>query len=193
MIEEWKIIPNSSNYAISNFGRVKRLEHKKWCKANNSFSLYKERILKLSNDNTKGYWRIRIWYGDKNVMESVHRLVAQAFIPNPDNLPQVNHIDTNKDNNYYLNLEWCTNLYNMQHAIENGLHLDRLKKIQGEKSHLNKYSEETIKRIPLLLERGLKLKEIAEELKIPISLISEVKGGRAWKHLNLFSPKIKNN
>ena len=53
---------------------------------------------------------------------SVHRLLAEAFIPNPDNLPQVNHIDGNKENNSLDNLEWCTSRQNLHHAMDNGLH-----------------------------------------------------------------------
>lgn len=67
----------------------------------------------------KGYKHVFLGYGD---CSKVHRLVAEAFIPNPDNKPEVNHIDGNKLNNSVENLEWCTRLENMQHAVRTGLH-----------------------------------------------------------------------
>ena len=77
-------------------------------------------ILKTQIDN-KGYRRIRVTINRKKMQFKVHREVAKAFIPNPDNLPQVNHIDGCKDNNKCDNLEWVTNKDNCHHAIKNGL------------------------------------------------------------------------
>lgn len=78
------------------------------------------RILKTQEDS-KGYHRIRVTICQVKMSFKVHREVAKAFIPNPDNLPQVNHIDGNKSNNAVSNLEWVTNRENAHHAIENGL------------------------------------------------------------------------
>lgn len=77
-------------------------------------------ILKTNKD-TKGYHRICVTVNRVKKSYKLHREVAKAFIPNPDNLPQVNHKDGNKDNNSVSNLEWCTNQQNALHAIENGL------------------------------------------------------------------------
>ena len=77
-------------------------------------------ILK-SNKDAKGYHRINITVNRNKRGYKVHREVAKAFIPNPNNLPQVNHKDGNKDNNSVSNLEWVTNQQNCHHAIENGL------------------------------------------------------------------------
>jgi hypothetical protein len=77
-------------------------------------------ILKSNKDN-KGYQRIRVTINRKKMSFKVHREVAKAFIPNPDNLPQVNHMDGNKSNNSVDNLEWCTNQQNVIHAVEIGL------------------------------------------------------------------------
>ena len=65
----------------------------------------------------KGYLRVSLSEGGKAKTHKVHRLVAKAFIPNPDNLPQVNHIDEDKTNNHVSNLEWCTNKHNVTHSI----------------------------------------------------------------------------
>ena len=78
------------------------------------------RILKTSIDK-KGYHRIRVTIEREKKSFKLHREVAKAFIPNPDNKPQVNHKDGNKNNNSATNLEWVTNKENSHHAIKNGL------------------------------------------------------------------------
>ena len=78
------------------------------------------RILKAQVDS-KGYLRIRVSINRIKKTIHLHRAVAKAFIPNPDELPQVNHKDGNKANNAVNNLEWCTNKQNARHAMENGL------------------------------------------------------------------------
>ena len=79
-----------------------------------------ERYLK-AQPNPKGYLVVRITVDKVKHSFKIHREVAKAFIPNPDNKPQVNHIDGNKNNNTVENLEWCTNEENTRHAIKNGL------------------------------------------------------------------------
>lgn len=78
------------------------------------------RVLKTQADN-RGYHRIRVTIERVKMSYRVHREVAKAFIENPDNLPQVNHKDGDKNNNSVSNLEWVTNRDNAHHAIENGL------------------------------------------------------------------------
>lgn len=77
-------------------------------------------ILKTQKDG-KGYHRVRVTVEREKYSFKVHREVAKAFLDNPDNLPQVNHIDGNKDNNDVSNLEWVTNKENAHHAIATGL------------------------------------------------------------------------
>lgn len=78
------------------------------------------RKLKPAKDK-KGYLRVGLTINGKLCTKKVHRLVAEAFIPNPDNKPCVNHINGNKDNNFVYNLEWVTYKENTKHAIDNGL------------------------------------------------------------------------
>jgi hypothetical protein len=70
-----------------------------------------------------GYARVSFYINGKVRNYPVHRLVASAFLPNPDNLPVVNHIDGNKLNNCVDNLEWCTYAHNVRHAVRTGLHV----------------------------------------------------------------------
>lgn len=72
------------------------------------------------DDNGCGYKRVTLYNGDIHKKCYRHRLVAEHFIPNPDNLPEVNHIDNNKSNNYYKNLEWCTRKNNKLHSMKKG-------------------------------------------------------------------------
>lgn len=110
MEEIWKDIEGYEGlYQVSNLGRVKSLE--RWRKGNTKPVLIKEKI-KIPRDNGRGYFITFLYKNNKQRNEYIHRLVAMAFIPNPDNLPQVNHKDENKANNCVDNLEWCTCKYN---------------------------------------------------------------------------------
>lgn len=72
-------------------------------------------------DNGRGYKQVFVFVRNKRYMRYVHRLVAECFVPNPDNAPEVNHKDGDKGNNSFDNLEWCTRSENQRHAIRMGL------------------------------------------------------------------------
>ena len=96
--EIWKDIKDYSNYMVSNLGRVKSLNYK---------NTDKEKILKPYK-NREGYLRVELSKNGNGKQYLIHRLVAEAFIDNPNNLPQIDHINTNKTNNRVCNLRWCT-------------------------------------------------------------------------------------
>lgn len=117
--EKWKDVDGYKGlYQVSNLGRVKSLERLK-NKGNHKEKVY-EKILKIAY-NHKGYPITYLYKNGERKTISVHRLVAIAFLSNPNNLPQVNHINGIKTDNRPCNLEWCTNEYNQKHAQENGL------------------------------------------------------------------------
>ena len=113
--EIWKDIKGFEGlYQVSNFGRVKSLD-KIVNGRNNKPVIKKGKILKQV-DLGQGYVVVCLRKELKNNQKFVHRLVAEAFIPNPNNLPQVNHKDENKKNNCVDNLEWCTAKYNANYG-----------------------------------------------------------------------------
>lgn len=125
--EIWKDIPNYEGmYQISNLGNVK--------------SIYKNGNTKiLTGGIKKGYRQVILVKNKKRKYASVHRLVAETFIPNPNNLPQVNHKDGNKSNNNVDNLEWCTQSENQIHAYKNGLQKPLYAKINPKAKKVKQY------------------------------------------------------
>ena len=108
--EIWKDIPNYEGlYQVSNLGRVKSLD-RKVLRKDGRINNIKGKMLKFYN--TRGYSYVDICKNSKYKKCKIHRLVAKAFIANPNNYPSVNHIDENKKNNSVSNLEWCTVAYN---------------------------------------------------------------------------------
>lgn len=114
MTEIWKDIEGYENlYQVSNLGRVKSLGNGNARNPN----FQKERIMK-ARDN-KGYLQVGLSKDGKKKRYQIHRLVAIAFIQNPNNLPQVNHISEDKTNNRVDNLEWCSAKYNINYGTRN--------------------------------------------------------------------------
>lgn len=154
--EIWKEIEGYSNYKVSDKGRVKSL-----------YKNGKEKLLKPSK-NKNGYLRVTLTKDHKVKHIFIHRLVAQAFLENPDNLPQVNHKDENKENNCIENLEWCTASYNVKYSID-----DEWRRKQSEVQKGKKRSEETKRKVSES-HKGIKYKNYkphkqSEETKRKIS------------------------
>ena len=118
-MEIWKDIKDYEGlYQVSNLGRVRSLP-----KVDRLGRVHNGKI-KAQVNNGSGYLIVNLKHNGKQKMKTVHRLVAETFISNDDNLPEINHIDGNKVNNRVDNLEWCTRSENVKHAIKNGLHTD---------------------------------------------------------------------
>ena len=121
-LETWKDIEGYEGlYQVSDFGEVRSLGM--WTNIHGGFKRFlKGRVLKPSKDRG-GYLYVLLYKNGNRKTYKVHRLVAQAFLPNPNNLPEVNHIDENKENNKVcsgmVNLEWCTTKYNLNYGTRN--------------------------------------------------------------------------
>ena len=115
MQEIWKDIHNYEGlYQISNYGSVKSLE-RKVKNTKSSYRIVKEKILSCGK-SSNGYYYIILYKNQNKKIYRIHRLVAEAFIPNPNNYSEVNHKDENKENNNVNNLEWCNHIYNINYG-----------------------------------------------------------------------------
>lgn len=162
--EQWADITGYDGlYQISTFGRVK------------SFKTNQQRILRPAL-NTENYLIVHLWKNNKVKFFTVHRLVAQAFIPNPDNKLQVNHIDGCKINACVGNLEWATNAENIRHAFDTGL----LFLPQGEDVSQAKLTNKQVRFIRDNPE-NLNTVELAKRFNVTSATISDVQIGKKYK------------
>jgi len=160
-----------TKYLISDLGRVR-----------NSVS---GRILKNNEFKNKREY-VNLYINGIQYRRQISRLVAKAFIPNPDNLPVVNHKDGNVKNNYSNNLEWSTHKDNSIHARDIGL------TCIGERSHFNKYPKKLIISICNDLVKGKTTKELSLKYDLSQSYITELYYKKFWRHVTKkyeFPPK----
>lgn len=163
-------------YEVSNFGNVNSLEKIVTYK-NGKVYKYEEKILKLNNSN--GYKTVSLVKNKVKTTHMVHRLVAVAFISNPDNRPYVNHIDGNRSNNHYKNLEWSTNSENQLHSYS----ILGNRAVNGERNGRSKLDAVSVMKIRELSETGLTEKEISNMFGISKSLVGLIKNGKRWQHI----------
>lgn len=154
MTEIWKDIAGYEGlYQVSNLGRIR----------NNSF------VLKPSTQ--LGYNYVGLWKDNKCKRFRVHRLVAQAFIPNPLNLPQINHKDEDKTNNCIDNLEWCTQKYNNSYGTKTK------KQLQTYKEHNTSNAEKEVVMLSLggeIVNVYKSLSEASRQTGLSLGNLSEV-------------------
>ena len=163
MKEIWKpVVGYEGHYQVSNFGRVK------------SIKFGKEIILK--QNIRRGYYYVCLSKNGIAKNYFVHRLVAQAFLPNPDNLPQVNHKDEDKTNNNVTNLEWCTKEENQNHAVRTNLMQ------HGEDRPSAKLKESDVLEI-YKLKGIMKASDIANKYGVSKNTINCILRGSKWKYL----------
>ena len=160
-MEIWKEI-EGTNYKVSNYGRVKTNERTVCC-GDRIKNHIKEHI--LYSRKHCGYIGVCLRINGKTVFRNIHRLVAIAFVPNPNNYRCVNHIDGNKENNHSTNLEWCNHSQNIRHAYKNGLR---------RKWRIRKLTIEQIKQIRMLYSEKVSSFHIAKKFGIAKSSVYKI-------------------
>ena len=170
MVSEVKIVPGYENYECDIFGNVWSLNYNR---------TGERRKLKPAIDRF-GYLYINLWKNGKQKTFKIHRLIMLSFVGESE--LQVNHIDGNKKNNNFLNLEYCTALENIRHAHRTGLACSK-----GEshgKSKLNKQQVIEIKTELLNYKRGM-FAALGRKYKVHSETISGIKRGRIWSHVTI--------
>ncbi len=159
-------IPGYEGYQVSNHGRVKN---------NKTGKILKPYL-------TRGYLRVSLYNESGRKCKLVHRLVAEAFLPNPDNKSDVNHINGCKTDANICNLAWVSASENMSHAHSNGLR-PKLN-TQGEKNGFSRLTESQVRQIRVLLAEGSSTqKTIGSQFNVSLSTIKDIKSGKRWGHL----------
>lgn len=160
--EIWRpVVGLEDAYEVSNFGEIRNI---------------KTSLLRRLNKDRKGYLYASLWKNNKGKCVKAHRAVAEAFIPNPLNKPQVNHKDCNVSNNHVSNLEWCTPKENSQHMVNLG------NSTKGEKSGNHVLTDVKVREIRILLKNVSQYK-IARMYSVSRSTISKIHLNTAWKHV----------
>lgn len=154
-----------TNYVVNRFGLVKN---------DSTDYIIKPQL------NTSGYLEAQIYINGKQKKVGLHRLVAIAFIPNPEHKPEVNHIDGIKINNHVSNLEWVTREENMQHASRTGLRPS----LKGELNGCAKITEKDAEFICMCLVQGMHPKQIHKLFSYSIYIASDIARKKTWTHVS---------
>lgn len=168
-------------YQVSNTGKIRSVD-RLILKNNNRHAWFQGQVLKPAT-NRNGYSRIVLSKDKEKKTLSVHRLMAIAFIPNPLNHKQVNHINGIKDDNRLENLEWCTPSENILHAYRTGLGHSGLKGCNGERHPSSKLKTQDVLKIKQLLREKQTNVAIASKFNISEKAISDIRIKRTWSHL----------
>ena len=171
----WKDIEGYEGYyQVSNLGNIRscdRVVLNHWGNGQ-----HRKGKLMSPSRSPNGYSIITLQKEGRVKYQTVHRTVATVFIHNPENKPEINHIDGNKDNNTIENLEWVTTAENKKHALETGLFSSK-----GENNPNVKLTESDVRCIRL---SNVAMKELAEIYNVSRGAISKIKTRRSWKNVS---------
>jgi len=178
MEEIWKDVPEYEGvYQASNMGNVRSLDryapHNRWDVKQG----LKGKMI-AQNKTKFGYFSLKL----SRRSYQVHRIIAKTFIPNPENKPQVNHINGIKTYNRVENLEWCTSKENVKHSYEIGLASGSRRR--GSKNGQSKLIESDVVNIRLMYrQRKMSAGDLSELYNVSLPCIWQVIWGKSWKHV----------
>lgn len=162
-------------YEISEQGNLRSVDRSVHC-SSGEIRKYRGKTLTITMDK-KGYATVSLNYMNERKLFFVHRLLAMAFIPNPNGKPHINHKDGNCRNNSLDNLEWCTHRENMEHAAAN------LLTSVGSKHGMSILDESDIPEIRSRYEKGEKPSSIASSFGVSKGAIGHIVKRTSWRHV----------
>lgn len=169
-MEIWKkILEYEGLYEVSNTGKVRDLK-------GNIKPMYK---------NNKGYLCLSLYYNGKTYHSTIHRLVAKAFIPNPDNYSQINHIDCDKDNNIVDNLEWCNQRYNYDEGMKT------FQYSKNEEHYFAKLKNSDIPMVYNLYKLGFTRVTVSRIFNVNPSSLEAIEKGISYRELGINFKELK--
>jgi len=158
-------IPDHPRYEITRNGIIRNRSNKR---------------IKSQYVGSTGYYMVSFSYNNHSNPKRVHRLLAAAFLENPNSLPCINHKNGDKLDNCLLNLEWCTHAQNMKHAFDTGLANNT-----GTNNGQSKLTDSKVKKIKSLLRLGKTQQSIADKYGVSRSCILGINVGRLWSHVKI--------
>jgi hypothetical protein len=179
LLDYWKPIKGyEEKYSVSYCGGVRSLNRIVNGRMNGK-RFVSGKILRPCLD-IRGYLYVNLYNKNGKMAKKIHRLVAETFVSNPNNYPQVNHMVGVKPINFVPNLEWCTSSYNLKHAFANGL-----KNLQGENHPNSKLTNKQVIEIKTKLLLGQRNVDLAKEYGVNADNIHRIKKGKRWGHINV--------
>lgn len=178
MQEIWKDVPGyEGQYQVSNTGRVRSLDRIK------PDGIFQHGTIRKTYLDACGYELVALRKNNKPKNWSVHRLVATAFIPNPDNLPQVNHKDEIRNHNTVDNLEWCTIEYNQRYGHRRQRSSESSTGEKNARAILTEKEVIEVRKTYIPGDKEYGVSALAKKYGVKYVTITKIIGGKTWKHL----------